>query len=375
VNFPVSAAFLRTGTYHINFTARARRVYETTPGKFVYHATVFDTTLVPRDMLNSLEQGGVTLTVEVIDTSVSEPKSLEGLALEIERSSISSAIGFEEVNTIRCNLGWSEPEVLIVRGGGRLQRMSATERHLTYRWTGTVTSLPDTVVIESRLSRDAGGKDIARVMFSVGGTQPYLTTPLPSALYAGEELELNVGVTGLEEEDLYTWTLFEEAGGGDLLLKSEGRGPRVQYRIPNSYGGKLLVLEARYRGRPYRHLSARTHQAGTSRFSLPVLEPPTRISVDFPQRASAMESFRFSASRYIDPRFRGEQPIDRLSDVRVDIYDEQNNLIRTDISMIRKGEFTFIIQDKDLISASGERVIVHVHAEESSVRAIMLLHR
>jgi hypothetical protein len=265
--------------------------------------------------------------------------------------------------------------VQIVRGRGRLEKTSGADRRLEYRWTGNVTSAPDTVVIESRLVRGAGGKDIARVMFTVEGTQPYLRHPLPAALYAGEELELDISVAGLEEADLYSWALYEEAGDSDLLLKSEGRGPLVQYRIPNSYGGKLLVLEARYRGQPYRQLSARTHKSGTSRFSLPVLEPPTQITLDLPERASVMGSFRFAASRYIDPRFRGEQPIDRLADVRVELFDEQNNLIRTDVSMVRKGEFTFIIQDKDRISASGERVIVHVQAVEASVRAIMVLYR
>ncbi|MDT8322968.1 MAG: hypothetical protein RRA94_02565, partial [Bacteroidota bacterium] len=144
---------------------------------------------------------------------------------------------------------------------------------------------------------------------------------------------------------------------------------------PNSYGGKQLVLEARYHGRPYRYVSSQTHAAGRSRFVLPVLEPPTQILLDFPARASVMESFRFSASRYVDARFRGEQPIDRLADVHVEIRDEENNLIRTDVSMIRKGEFAFIIQDKDFIRPTGERVIVQVHAAEASVQAIMELYR
>lgn len=375
VSFPVSASFPRTGMYHINLVARARRVHETAPGIFTYDGTVLDTTIVPRAMIASLEQSGVSLAVQVIDTSIRQPKTLEALQLEAERTTIASAVGFEESNIITGNLGWSGPDVRIIRGGGRLETIAGADRSTRYRWTGTVTAVPDSVVIEARLHRNAGGKDIARTAFTVTGTEPYLHRPLPEVLYAGEDLRLDIAIAGLDEDAAYSWTLFEAAGDGDLLLKGEGRGAQVQYRIPNSYGGKQLILEARYRGRPYRYISSQTHAAGRSRFVLPVQEPPTQIQPAFPARASALETFRFTASRYVDARFRGEQPIERLADVRVEIRDEENNLIRTDVSMIRKGEFAFIIQDKDLIRASGERVIVQVHAAEATVQAIMELYR
>ena len=375
VFFPLRAAFPRTGVYHINLVAQARRVQETAHGEFEYHGTFFDTTLVPRPMIASLEQSGVSLNVHVIDTSIRVPKTLEALTLDVERSSITSAIGFEETNVISGNLGWSGPDVRVIRGGGRLEKINGTSRSTMYRWTGTVSAVPDSVVIESRLQRGAGGKDIARASFTVSGRAPYLRTPLPDVLYAGEDLRLDIGVAGLDEDGSYSWTLFEAAGNDDLLLKGEGRGALVQYRIPNSYGGKQLVVDARYRGKRYHYISSQTYAAGQSRFDLPVQEPPTQIVLNIPARASVMESFRFSASRYVDARFRGEQPIDRLSDVRVEVRDEENNRIRTDVSMIRKGAFTFIIQDKDLIRASGERVIVQVHAAEATVQAIMELYR
>jgi hypothetical protein len=375
VSFPLTAAFPRTGMYHINLIARARRVHETASGKFEYRGTFFDTTLVPRSMIASLERSGISLSVHVVDTSIREPKTLEALSLEAERSAITSAVGFEETNVITGNLGWSGPDVRIIRGGGRLEKTAGAARKVQYRWIGTVSTVPDSVVIESRLQRQAGGKDIARTAFTVSGSEPYLRTPLPGVLYAGEDLRLDIGVAGLDDDGAYSWSLFEAAGEDDLLLKGEGRGARVQYRIPNSYGGKRLVVDARYHGRRYRYISSQTYAAGQSRFVLPVQEPPTQIVLDIPARASVMESFRFTASRYVDARFRGEQPIDRLSDVRVEIRDEENNRIRTDVSMIRKGAFAFIIQDKDLIRASGERVIVQVHAAEATVQTIMELYR
>ncbi|MCB2205620.1 hypothetical protein KQI65_12825 [bacterium] len=375
VYFPVTAAFPRTGRYHINLLASARRVREIANGVFDYHGIRFDSTLVSRETIASLERNGVTLTVDVIDTSVATPRTVEALSIEAERSSISSAIGFEEMNVIRGNLGWSSPGLRIVRGGGTLEDISKNQRSLVYRWTGSVAPYPDTVVVEASLQRGAGGKDIARCSFAVSGIEPYLRQSPPAQLYAGEDLQLDIGIAGLEQDELYSWSLYEAVGQDDLLLKSEGRGSRVQYRIPNSYAGKQLVVEARYRGRPYTFISSQTYAAGRSRFVLPVLNPPTQIQLNFPKKAPVTGNFSFSASRYIDPRFRGEQPIDRLADVRVDIYDEENNLIRTDVSMIRKGEFTFVIQDKNEIRASGERVIVHVYAEDASAQAILELYR
>lgn len=375
VYFPVSAVFSRTGTYQLNFTAESRRVHESASGRFRYRDIRFDTTLVSRAMIGRLERADIAMTVQVIDTSVEKVKTLEPLRMTVERQNITSAIGFEEVNTITTNLGWSDPQVELVCGAGRLQRMPGDDRSVRYRWTHTISPLPDTICIEARLQRNAGGKDIARGRFTVAGVQPFLRTPMVSALYAGENLDLDIAVEGLENEDRYSWTLSEDAGAGDLIEKTSGQRPRVQYRIPNSFGGKRLIVDARYDGRPYRWISSRSNAAGDSHFMLPVLKPPTQISVDLPASASVMETFRFTASRYMDPRFRGEQPVDRLADVRVELFDEEHNLIRTDVSMVRKGEFTFIIQDKDLIRPEGERVIVLVRAAEASVQETMRLTR
>ncbi len=374
VYFPVSAMFPRTGTYTVNLTARASRVTETTPGSFTYRSTTFDSTDVSREMIRTLEHAATTLTVQVIDTSVTRVKTLETLRMDITRTDIQSAVGFEERNDIRVNLGWSEPDVSIVRGFGRLERTGGGGREQVISWRGIVRNSPDTIMIEARLNRDAGGKDIVRKSFAVSGITPILRSVLPHQLYAGEDLNLDISVDGLEEPAGYSWELFEDAGSNDLISKGTGRGPDVRFRIPNSYGGKNLIIEAQYNGRRYRYLSARTHSAGSSRFQLMVVNPPTQIQVDLPDRASVKQSFKFWASRYIDPRFRGEQPIEKLSDVRVEIFDEEDNLIRTDISMIRKGEFTFLIQDKDLIRREGEHVIVIVHAGDATLQSTMHLY-
>lgn len=374
VYFPVSALFPRTGTYAINLKAKAERVAETSSGRFRYRDAAFDSTDVSRAMIHSLENASTTLTVQVIDTSVTRVKTLEELRMELARTDIQSAIGFEERNEMRVNLGWSAPEVSIVRGYGQLEGTAGTDRERLISWRGIVRNSPDTIVLEARLNRDAGGKDIVRRSFAVSGVTPLLRSTLPHQLYAGEDLDLDISVNGLQETALYSWELFEDAGSDDLISKGTGRGPNVRFRIPNSYGGKRMVIEARYRGRRYRYLSAQTHSAGSSRFELLVVNPPTQIQVELPQRASVMQTFKFWASRYIDPRFRGEQPIEKLSDVRVEIRDEEDNLIRTDVSMIRKGEFTFLIQDKDLIRPEGEHVIILVHAGDATRQSTMHLY-
>ncbi len=368
VCFPVLCMFPRTGTYEINIAASARRVHETKAGEFRYRDIVFDTMLVPRAMVDRLEQGRIRLTVVTEDTSLERNKSVQDLRMYVDRVDISSAVGFVEHNRIAVNLGWAAPKVRIIRGGGALEEISRSDRMVEYRWSGTVTQLPDSVEIEARARRDAGGKDIARIGFAVRGVLPVLRSVPPEQLFAGEDLDFDIGVEGLDDPLQYSWKLFEEAGQGETLLKTEGRGSQVRFRIPNSYAGKRLLVDARYNGRPYRFLSRESHASGDSRFVLPVIEPPTRIEAELPLRAPATASFRFTASRYNDDRFRGEQPIDRLADVRVEIINEAGDELKCEVWMMRKGEFEFSLVDRAGLRKGGGRVIVRIHAGGSTLQ-------
>jgi len=374
VFFPVTGLFPRTGVYHVNIAAKARRVHESSPGVFVYRGKQFDTSLVSREMIASVEQSRLTMTVVVEDTSLDHMTSLQSLQIEAARAEITSAIGFEERNTVTINLGWAAPTMTIVRGGGQLRELTRTDRMVEYVWSGAVTSMPYTVEIEARANRGAGGRDIARTRFSVSGIQPFLRMAPPDMVFAGEDINFDISVEGLDNPAQYSWRLFEEVGQGEPLLKMEGRGSRVAYRIPNSYADKHLVVEARYNGRPYRFISRASYASGSSRFALPVVEPPTRIGLDLPARAAATASFRFTASKYNDIRFRGEQPIDRLADVQVELTNEEGNVLASDVWMMRKGEFEFSLENRTSIRKGGERIIVRIHAGGNTAQRSIQLY-
>lgn len=368
VAFPVAITFPRTGSYEVNFTAHAHRVHEVEAGVFAYRGIRFDTTLISRRLIREIERSAHPLTVLVQDTSIDVSRPLQDLQLSVEHENITSAVGFEEANRIRINLGRSNPELSIIRGSGALRRIARSDRSDEYEWRGTVSSIPDTVIVEARVSRDAGGKDIARASFAVSGVLPFLPISRPEKVFSGEEINFDISVSGLDEPGRYSWKLYEEAGRGSRILKAEGRSSRVLYRIPNSFAGKTLIVDARYAGQPYRVYSRRSYVVGGSRFILRVIEPPTRIELAFPDRAPVASSFRFSASRYSNARFRGEQPVARLADVRVEIRNKQNRELEAEVWMVRKGEFEFSLVDRKAIRKGGERVMLTVHAGGSTVR-------
>jgi len=375
VSFPLSGVFPYTGKYTVNLVGRSTRVRETAPGRFRYRDRHFDSTLASRDLIASLERNVVSFTVNVIDTSMHPVKTFEPLWMSVERTEIVSAIGFEERNTILTNLGWASPDVSVVRGGGRLIRVSSTDRQTEYQWVGRTPSYSDTVVVEARLQRNAGGKDIAVASFAVSGVVPYLIVSPPQLLYSGEELTIDIRITGLEQEQLYTWELFEDAGSRFPVSKLKGSGPLVTYRIPSNYAGKLLAVEARYSGLPYRFISRTSHASGQSRFVFPVISPPTRIEMQFAENITAVQSHRFKASRFFDPRFAGEQPIDRMMDVKVEVVTGDGRVLPTEISMIRKGVFEFLIKDPERIARGGEYALLRISAGETTVHRNVFIRR
>ena len=367
VAFPVFLELERRGRYEITFTARARRVHEA-DGTFRYRGVRFDSTLVSRALIREVERNARGIVVIAEDTSLAVPKSVPEVSIEAERGDIVSAVGFEERNLIRVNLGWASPAVSVVRGGGTLRLRSQDARGAEYLWSGTVTGIPDSVTIEARAFRGAGGKDIARTSFTVSGELPFLSTPRPVRAYSGEEINFDVSVSGLADAQRYRWKLFESTGSGQPILKAEGRGPRVQYRIPSLYGGRRFIVDASYDGRRYRVYSRRAHTVGDSRFDLDVVEPPIRIEAELPARASKADAFGFTASRYHHPRFRGEQPVDRLGDVAVEVRNEGGLTIDTDVWMVRKGEFEFSLRERERIRRGGERVSMVIRAGGSTLR-------
>ncbi|MBR9975961.1 MAG: hypothetical protein KFF77_10305 [Bacteroidetes bacterium] len=374
VAFPLAATFPRTGIYEINLGTAARRVHEVDDGVFEYRGRRFDTTLISRQTIRKVERAVATMIILVEDTSRLQPRNLQDLRITTERTDIASAVGFEEHNSLFVNLPSADPDVRIVRGSGALRLVGRTDREAEYLWTGTTTSIPDTVIVEARTRRDAGGKDVAQARFALHGEIPFLSAPRLETVYAGEEIRFDVRVTGLGEESAYQWKLYEEAGNSGRLIKSEGRGTLVTYRIPNSYAGKTLLVDARYRGRTYRVYSLRSHAVGDSFFPLRVVDPPTRIAFELPARAPVTSTFGFTASRYADEQFRGEQPVDRLADVDVEVRDESGAQFATDVWMVRKGVFEFTIADRHRTRLRGQRVLITLRAGDGLQRRSIVLY-
>lgn len=373
VAFPVSLVIERPGRYEVTVSARARRVHES-EGKFRYRGARFDSTLVSRALVDEVERNRRGIVVIAEDTSVTTPRSVPELAIDVARQEIVSAVGFEEGNVIRVSPGWAAPDVAIIRGGGKLRPRSRNARVAEYVWTGTVSARPDSVTVEARAFRGAGGKDIARATFTISGTLPFLPTPRPMLAYSGEEIDFDISVSGLEDPRRYHWKLFESTGSGRPILKAEGNGPRVTYRIPSLFGGRRFLVDATYDGRHYRVYSRRSFTAADSRFDLRVVDPPMRIEAALPARASRADAFEFTISRYHHPRFRGEQPLDRLADVEVEVRDENGQPIDTDVWMVRKGQFEFTLRDRDRIRRGGERVSIVIRAGGSAWRRGMDLY-
>lgn len=375
VRFPVSARFTQTGTYTMAFKAETRRIHPGPDGGLRYRGLPIDTALVPAELLRNMEVSTSLLTVQVIDTSVSEARSVEPMRIDLGHRSITSAVGFEERNTVTCNLGWSNPVVEIVSGGGSLRLQRASDLNVQYQWRGVVGELPDSVVIEARVSRDAGGKDIARTGFAVRGTEPVLRSALPRTLYAGEALRLDVAVAGLGDESAYDWTLSEVIGTHEALEKVRGTGPDIMYHIPNSFNGKTLRIDARYKGRPYMAVTPVGYRRVPSSFSFPVVTPPTRIDADLPKRADAKDPLFFSASLYQDPQFAGDQPVSRLEEVEVTITKQNGEVLRPVVTMAQKGRFRILLASEGQIEEGGERVELKIVAREAKITHAIFLER
>jgi hypothetical protein len=102
-------------------------------------------------------------------------------------------------------------------------------------------------------------------------------------------------------------------------------------------------------------------------FSFPVVLPPVRIETDFPRSAKPSQVFRFDVSRFKDEQFRGEQPVERLADVRVEATAANGAPVEIDLYMIRKGQFEFVFSNSGAALKAG-RVLVTIHCFGASVR-------
>ncbi len=365
VSFPVTCRFPSTGIYRFQFEMRSDRVHQGENNIVRYGDRVLDESVIPHKALSAAERGYKTLTVRVIDTSW-ERSSIASLAIEAERTEISSAVGYEERNRITVTHGKMKPSVRLI-GSGTLTLEKSNPASTVYLWHGIVEHALDSISVESSVSMSDNVMKFARVTIPLRGVLPLQNHQIPRVGYAGEELNCDLSVTGLNNPELYRWELREILTTGETVTKDSGRGPLMRFRIPFNYEGKRLQLLAFYEGRRYQSIDPVSYVSQESLFHFPVVKPPTRIRLALPQRVTATTPLFFSASLFNDPRFEGEQPLTDFKSINARLTRVNGRPVRTVLTMLGRGRFQLSIADKTLIEPNGERLTLHIGINEASL--------
>lgn len=375
IAFPVHCVFANTGTYRVNVKARAERMHLEGDSVLRYRDHRISASWLDASTRRRLESNTATLTVVVEDTSLTTGRAMEALRMTVSRPTIETAFGYQETNTVTLNHAWFEPSVRLVRGPGRLSRVASTSRDVVYRWIGTVSGARDSVLLEARIAREAGGKDLATASFMIQACDPILTTSLPQRVFAGEDLRAVIRVAGLNEDTAYAWTLFEVADVGSPVKKDSGRGPVIQYRIPSSFAGKRLVVAATYGRRQYRFIDQTTYTGSASRFEFPVSDPPVRIAFTPDARAHVASKFQFTAAMYENPSYRNARPVGTIKDISVVVKNQRGVVVPTIVAMVGKGRFEFSLADKKFIRLGGEWIDIAIRVGGGAVDRRVFMDR
>jgi hypothetical protein len=375
VAFPVRFAFGRTGMYTLRMNIRTRRIHDAADGRRRYRSLSFPKGMIPDLLIEAAEVSSPTLCVAVEDTSIYTVRAIERLTIAVENKSISGAIGFEESNAISVSQSFFDPTIRILQGFGAIERNATASKPGQFVWRGIPRREDDIVVLEARINRKAGGKDVARTAFAVRARQPFLANPVPSVAYAGEDLVCDVSVEGLDDLLQYQWELSEVVTSVDAAKKDMGRGPVVRFHIPNNYAGRSLRISALYRGRRYGTIARDSYVGSRSEFSIPVVEPPVRIAFLPPDRPTTASLYKFSASMYSSPKYQNEQPVSGLKDVRIVLEKQNGTPIKVLAEMLTRGRFQFVVEDRDAIDPSGERVILTIRAKGATLTRRFTMYR
>jgi len=376
VFFPLSIRLMHTGTYNLKLHALTNRIHPAGGGKLRYRTTVFDSTIISDVMHTEVENSIADITLIVLDTAVVTSRSVEPLRMVISQPEMNTVFGREVENALSVNHAWFEPVVRIISGPGRIEHGTSTSSQAKFFWKGAISTTFDSVVLESRIDRKAGGKDIARGTFFLHAQEPMLIIPYPSNVYAGEDLSCNVSVTGLGIEKEYSWQLFEISASNVLVKKASGVGPQIQYHIPNNFSGKRLFLVARYQGKEYQYIHPLSYQKSDSRFEWRVNDAPIQIRFSPTGHFSASRNYRFSVSQFSDPKYNADNPLSDLSEVSVTLAKANGTNLRVLVERLNApGQFQFMIENKNLLASSGEMVTVFIRAHGQEVQKTIMMFR
>lgn len=368
VRFPVTCAFTDTGAYVVHLEARARRIHVISDSLWSYRGSLLPVNAVTRRLVEEAEQAVINVPVRVIDTTRRTKRPVLPMTVRSSAPVVESAVGISEFVEITANNASADPWARIVRGGGRLKPVAKDFRDVRWRWEGVVTQWPDSVVIEAEVGRGGGALDIARTSFRVQSHMPMLDAPLPENAYAGEDLICDLRVKGLRNPDLYSWELHEGTNDGVGIVKASGTGPRVSYHIPNNFVGKRLRLVAKYKDSTYRYIDPVTHAGGPSVFWFTVLQPPVRIDIAPPAVLRPGQIVEFRAAAWHSEAYRTEQPVSKLSDIKVLLVMSDGRRLQASTSMIRRGVFLFSIENTVTIASGGEAATLHISARDAAVQ-------
>ncbi len=359
VIFPVLCGFPRTGVYDLQFDIHTERIHRTSSGDLQYSDFLFSRDLIDEKTQDAVERGRCKFTVVVQDTSAPYPVAVEQIGINVARQKIVSAVGFEETNEIYVNLPGTRPTVRIVYGSGTIEQRQGENGAVRYFWRGAVRPTPDSVIVEARVSRGAGGKDVARTRFQVISNEPYLVQNIPTDAYAGEEFQMSLQVEGLNNTAAYSWTA---SLNGEK--RQSGAGPVVRYVVPANAENAELTITGQYEGKTFRWVEKGTNRARESVYNLKIRRPPAHIhTYSFPEEATPLQTFQFDAVRYGKSKRSNERPIP-YNDVDVEARTEEGRMLEVDVRLIQPGVYEFNLRNPKEITRT-QNVIFTIRAAEA----------
>lgn len=357
VLFPIRCAFRKTGSYSLSFIVRTNRIHELPNGSLQYNDFVFASNLISEQTRKAVEQSDTKFVVVVQDTSTPHPVPVDPIAVNVARNKIVSAVGFEETNEVFMNLRGTSPIMRVVYGSGNIERQVSATGEVHHIWRGQVHSKVDSVVIEARVNRGAGGKDIAKVSFLVMPNEPYLVKPAPTAVYAGEDFDMSIQVEGLSNTNSYAWSI---SMNGEK--RASGNGALAHYAIPPHSEGNEISVAALYEGKIFRWVNKVTQQISNSTFNFKIQKPPVHIHFTDVNEVPATHVFSFEAFRYGRRKF--EKPVS-FQDVSVSIVNERGEEGSIILDMFQEGSFTFRLRDPNKFIRSSQNITITIHAAEA----------
>ncbi len=376
VSYPIEVALRRIGKYSLDIEVHASYLRRISSSEIRFHGRTLPADLFEGDSLEKMQTQRKRLTIVVEDTTQQQrAKFVKGLVLNCDRSTISSALGFEDSNRLSTNLDYLEPSMRVVKGCGRVEKRSDSENRVAYVWMGQVKYQADTVCLEARVNREAGGRDIARVSFAVKGEMPLLQSSIPNVCYAGEGLHADFRVAGLSNPAMYSYSLSLMRTDGEQFLSREHSGSALNIQINAENADKTLRIRAYYNGKPYRYLSPRTLSGGISVFDIAIKTPPYHIDFTPPQKVGTSYAYEFRVYRFSDPKYKEIVEIADIRSVQFEMIKSTGERVRLIAEALRSGYLRYRISTPELIQPKGEEVAIEIKTPQTSIRKKVFIYR